>query len=1574
MNFEMYSMESDQQRLISQYRKCIRTKFSLLFSLIGFTFFIVESQAFAAPLPVFADPQFQECFNEQVIANGWQQAEQVDRVVCASRGISNTAGIDQLPNLAELDLSQNPIEFLGPVASLASTLTVLELSKTSFFDLFELTPLTALRSLKLNHLQPRVPANTEVIEQQLNSLLINNPGLTEIGFSGFTINDPNGLFNNLSSNLVSLELSNTRLNFIPVPLNQYSQLQVLDLSHNPLDVISTTGLEFTLKYLDLSGTRLFDLGNIRSLRALTHLFLNDMQFDPFVDPNQLEQDLVQTLQNNPSLTHVGFSGFTLNNPFAVIGNLPINLVSLELRNMGPLGFAISPNQYPQLQKLDISQNPNATMGSTVGLENTLRHLNLNGTLSIGLSDILPLRALTHLFLNDMQFDPFADPNQLEQDLVQTLQNNPSLTHVGFSGFTLNNPFAVIGNLPINLVSLELRNMGPLGFVISPDQYPQLQKLDISQNPNADMGPTSGLEDTLKYLDLSGTRLFSLGNIRSLRALTHLFLNDMQFDPFVDPNQLEQDLVQTLQNNPSLTHVGFSGFTLNNPFAVIGNLPINLVSLELRNMGPLGFAISPNQYPQLQKLDISQNPNATMGPTSGLEDTLKYLDLSGTRLFSLGNIRSLRALTHLFLNDMQFDPFVDPNQLEQDLVQTLQNNPSLTHVGFSGFTLNNPFAVIGNLPINLVSLELRNMGPLGFVISPDQYPQLQKLDISQNPNADMGPTSGLEDTLKYLDLSGTRLFSLGNIRSLRALTHLFLNDMQFDPFVDPNQLEQDLVQTLQNNPSLTHVGFSGFTLNNPFAVIGNLPINLVSLELRNMGPLGFVISPDQYPQLQKLDISQNPNADMGPTSGLEDTLKYLDLSGTRLFSLGNIRSLRALTHLFLNDMQFDPFVDPNQLEQDLVQTLQNNPSLTHVGFSGFTLNNPFAVIGNLPINLVSLELRNMGPLGFVISPDQYPQLQKLDISQNPNADMGPTSGLEDTLKYLDLSGTRLFDLGNIRSLRALTHLFLNDMQFDPFADPNQLEQDLVQTLQNNPSLTHVGFNGFAINDSNNLFSNLSPNLVSLELSNTGLNFVPVPLDQYTRLEVLDLSTNPLQSIGSLFGLRTTLTSLDLSATQLFDLGDVSSLQVLTHLLLNDIAFSGPIDPLQLEQSLIQTLQNNPSLTHVGFNGFAINDSNNLFIGLSPNLVSLELSNTGLNFVPTPLDQFPKLQVLDLSNNPIQSVGPLFSLELVLEYLDLSNTELTNIDELLPLRALKRLFLNHDQAITYVDTALISNLLMNNQGLTHLGLNGVQLQTNAAAVMSALGGLPIDWLEIANTGLSELSLPFGVLERLQYLDASNNQIASLAGIEIGQQLIQLNLANNQITDVTPLINSLPSLNLLNLLGNDTILCADLDALEASLLPEVEFTRPAVCDDGVLPTPEYCAAAGINTHYEWIDSVAVNGVSNVSGNNNGYADFTPISYELPKGVLASIDLSPGFRNSSYSERWAVWIDYDNDGEFTAAEQVLATKSRTDVSGNFTVPASAVNAVVRMRVAMRWGKNPNPCGNFNWGEVEDYSVTITE
>lgn len=141
-------------------------------------------------------------------------------------------------------------------------------------------------------------------------------------------------------------------------------------------------------------------------------------------------------------------------------------------------------------------------------------------------------------------------------------------------------------------------------------------------------------------------------------------------------------------------------------------------------------------------------------------------------------------------------------------------------------------------------------------------------------------------------------------------------------------------------------------------------------------------------------------------------------------------------------------------------------------------------------------------------------------------------------------------------------------------------------------------------------------------------------------------------------------------------------------------------------------------------------------------------------------------------------------------------------------------------------------------------------------------------------------------------------------------------------------------------------------------------------------YCASKGNSVRDEFIGRVQLGTINNASGANAGYGDFTSLSTDLVKGTASTITITPTWPGTSFNEGYAVWIDYNKDGDFTDAGELVWSKAAsktTPVSGSFTPPASATTGTTRLRVSMKYNAVPTSCEVFSFGEVEDYTVNLT-
>lgn len=140
-------------------------------------------------------------------------------------------------------------------------------------------------------------------------------------------------------------------------------------------------------------------------------------------------------------------------------------------------------------------------------------------------------------------------------------------------------------------------------------------------------------------------------------------------------------------------------------------------------------------------------------------------------------------------------------------------------------------------------------------------------------------------------------------------------------------------------------------------------------------------------------------------------------------------------------------------------------------------------------------------------------------------------------------------------------------------------------------------------------------------------------------------------------------------------------------------------------------------------------------------------------------------------------------------------------------------------------------------------------------------------------------------------------------------------------------------------------------------------------------YCGSEGSDSSFEWIDNVSFGGFTNSTGDDGGYADYTNNIASVTPGSTNTLIISAGFASSSYTEYWKVWIDYNQDGVFDDDEIVASgsSSSADNLSVDVTIPSSASTGTTRMRVSMKYNADQTACETFNYGEVEDYTVNIT-
>ncbi len=144
-------------------------------------------------------------------------------------------------------------------------------------------------------------------------------------------------------------------------------------------------------------------------------------------------------------------------------------------------------------------------------------------------------------------------------------------------------------------------------------------------------------------------------------------------------------------------------------------------------------------------------------------------------------------------------------------------------------------------------------------------------------------------------------------------------------------------------------------------------------------------------------------------------------------------------------------------------------------------------------------------------------------------------------------------------------------------------------------------------------------------------------------------------------------------------------------------------------------------------------------------------------------------------------------------------------------------------------------------------------------------------------------------------------------------------------------------------------------------------------------YCEATG-KFDDEWIEKVTFNTLSNESGSESGYGDYTGFSTDI--NTLGTYDLTVniGYDGFPFVENVQAWIDYNQDGVFDE-ETENVVNIEEDITNELvmpiTIPADAIAGLTRMRIAIKWREGndttkPQPCGTYDFGEIEDYCVNI--
>jgi hypothetical protein len=141
----------------------------------------------------------------------------------------------------------------------------------------------------------------------------------------------------------------------------------------------------------------------------------------------------------------------------------------------------------------------------------------------------------------------------------------------------------------------------------------------------------------------------------------------------------------------------------------------------------------------------------------------------------------------------------------------------------------------------------------------------------------------------------------------------------------------------------------------------------------------------------------------------------------------------------------------------------------------------------------------------------------------------------------------------------------------------------------------------------------------------------------------------------------------------------------------------------------------------------------------------------------------------------------------------------------------------------------------------------------------------------------------------------------------------------------------------------------------------------------SPAYTGGSGFG---DYISHVKLDSIDNATGASGSpyYTFYNSQTTTLNIGSTHWIYIKPGtyYKGNSI----AIWIDYNQNDTFEKGEKVgekSAIKGTTWDSISFTIPNYADSGITRMRVREVYNKPAmDPCTTYDYGEVEDYQVTI--
>ncbi len=162
-------------------------------------------------------------------------------------------------------------------------------------------------------------------------------------------------------------------------------------------------------------------------------------------------------------------------------------------------------------------------------------------------------------------------------------------------------------------------------------------------------------------------------------------------------------------------------------------------------------------------------------------------------------------------------------------------------------------------------------------------------------------------------------------------------------------------------------------------------------------------------------------------------------------------------------------------------------------------------------------------------------------------------------------------------------------------------------------------------------------------------------------------------------------------------------------------------------------------------------------------------------------------------------------------------------------------------------------------------------------------------------------------------------------------------------------------------------------------INLAEKPVPESGNLCIPQYSSGCSMGDGFTDFAIAEIENYNSDCADNTGYDGWSEY-LELGPANLLPGESYDCFMQTGYSNQYVtIWIDFNDDFELTADEQVLTDFIMEDVGTMYTaivsIPSDAQPGLHIMRARTNW-QNPasDPCESYGYGEAEDYMVQVGE